>query len=347
MQLSRRNMMVGSTAFAMAACKASAIDSAATRTPLEGALIERDSPRLDDVIDSAASISLLADGFSWSEGPMWDHRRARLLFCDIPNNRIHSWTGTTGLETFLEPAGASHGDVDPFAAPGTNGLFYENTSDSMLICNQDGRSIDRMHLESGDRTALVQRYEGNKFNSPNDVIRASNGTIYFTDPPYGLHDGAASQGRELDRQGVYALASDGTLTQVVRDMTLPNGVALSPDESVLYVSQSDPDAAILRRFTIEPDGSLAGGETWIDVTSEVGEANPGLPDGMAVDKNGNVWATGPGGVIILSPEGERLGRIFTGKATANCAFGEDGSTLYMTANDTLLSVPTKATGVFF
>jgi len=323
------------------------MNSAADVTPLEGGQIESFGAGLSSEIDTSAQISLLADGFLWTEGPVWDFRRARLLFSDIPNNRIMSWNASTGLETFLKPAGDDHGETDPFAAPGTNGLYYEKSADRLLICNQNARSVDRLNLESGERTLLAQRFEGAKLNSPNDVVRASNGTIYFTDPPYGLTDGETSQGREITERGVYALSPGGDLRMVVSDMTFPNGLALSPDESVMYVSQSDPEAAILRRYTVNSDGSLSGGEVWLDVTSEISEANPGYPDGMAIDTNGNVWTTGPGGVFIVSPEGEILGRIHTGKATANCAFGDNGTTLYMTATDSLLSVPTLATGVYF
>ena len=310
-------------------------------------MIESFSPRFAALVAPDAPISLLGEGFRWSEGPVWDFRRNRLLFCDIPNDRMMSWNATTGLETYLQPAGSYHGEADAYSSPGTNGLYYRKASDSLLVCNQNARSIDRLDLSTGERTMLVNRYQGAKLNSPNDVVERADGTIYFTDPPYGLVGVGESEGIELDHRGVYALAPDGTLTLLVDDMTFPNGLAFSPDESVLYVSQSDPAAATVRRFTVNPDGTLSGGEIWADFTSNVGSALPGLPDGMAVDANGNVWTTAPGGVTVLSPAGEILGRINTGKPTANCAFGADGTTLFMTANDTLLSVPTRAKGIYF
>lgn len=347
MQFSRRSVLGCGSLVALAACQRGGAENPAASTPLAGGSIERFSDALYTVIAPDAEISLLAEGFLWSEGPVWDFRRGRLLFCDIPNDRMISWNATTGLETFLSPAGADHGEEDVFSSPGTNGLYYEKASDSLLVCNQNARSLDRLDLASGERTKLVDRYQGAKLNSPNDVVRSANGTIYFTDPPYGLVDWDTSPGIELDHRGVYSLAPDGRLSLLVDDMTLPNGLAFSPDESILYVSQSDPEAAILRRFSVNADGTLSGGETWLDLTAEVSEALPGLPDGMAVDTSGNVWATGPGGVLVISPTSELLGRINTGRATANCAFGEDGSTLFMTANDTLLSVPTLASGVYF
>ncbi|WP_432199866.1 SMP-30/gluconolactonase/LRE family protein [Erythrobacter sp. W53] len=309
--------------------------------------IERFSNALDSLIDADELIVQLADGFKWTEGPAWDARRGRLLFSDIPNNRIHSWNDTAGLGVLLDPAGNPHGEDDLHAAPGTNGLFYESASDSILICNQDARSVDRYALESGEREAIAIRFQGKKYNSPNDVIRSADGSIWFTDPPYGLKDGDGSAGRELDVKCVYRLSADGKLDQLIADMTFPNGLALSPDEKHLYVSQSDPEAPVLRRFTIKDDGSVSGGEVWLDTKSELNEDNPGLPDGMALDTDGNVWATGPGGVWVTAPDGEALGRIHTGKATANCAFGDDGSTLYMTATDKLLRVKTRAKGIFF
>lgn len=344
--LNRRHFLASASTAFLLACNRTGNTMTDTTFETLG-LIERRSPELDMLIDTDAPIEVLAEGFKWTEGPTWDARRGRLIFSDIPNNRIHTWTEAEGLGVLIDPAGDPHGDVDQYAAPGTNGLFYEPGSDSILICNQDSRSVDRLALENGERQKIVANYRGDKFNSPNDVIRSSDGAVWFTDPPYGLKEGDTSAGRELDVKGVYRLSTDGALDQLITDMTFPNGLALSPDEKHLYVSQSDPDAAVLRRFAVAPDGSLSGGEVWLDTSDELNDDNPGLPDGMALDTRGYLWATGPAGVWITAPSGEVLGRIYTGKATANCAFGDDGSTLYMTATDTLLRVRTKVTGVFF
>lgn len=306
--------------------------------------IERYSPKLDELLDIDTPIEQLAEGFKWTEGPAWDSARERLLFSDIPNNRIHSWDSESGLGVAIEPAGASHGPIDIHAAPGTNGLFYQPGQDALLVCNQDGRSVDQISLADGQRRVLAGRFEGKKFNSPNDVIQASDGTVYFTDPPYGLKDGNASAGREMKTKGVYSVSPEGRTKLLINDMTFPNGLALSPDERHLFVSQSDPGAAFIRRFSLLQDGILAEGEVWLDTTADVSPDNPGLPDGMAFDHLGNLFATGPGGVIVLAPDGEALGLIRTGKATANCAFGEDGSTLFMTATNTLLRIRTKTRG---
>lgn len=342
----RRMMLAGSSATILLGCNRETQIMEKMQFDTIGR-IERFSPGLDDLLEVEAPVELLADGFKWTEGPTWDLRRGRLLFSDIPNNRIHSWNEAEGLGTLLDPGGNPHGEDDEHAAPGTNGLFYDSGSDTILICNQDARSVDRYDLASAERTRLVRKFEGKKFNSPNDVIQARDGSVWFTDPPYGLKEGNSSKGREMKVKGVYRLHPDGALTRLVDDMNFPNGLALSPDEKWLYVSQSDPDAPVLRRFSVDDDGTLSGGEVWLDTKDELSDANPGLPDGMAIDTEGNVWATGPGGVWVTAPTGEVLGRIHTGKATANCAFGEEGSTLFMTATDTLLRVRTKAKGVFF
>ncbi len=347
MQLTRRNILAAGTGLILVACKGQASSDTAPGSIYDAGRIELWDGQLETLLDPGATLYKLGDGFAWSEGPVWDKRRGRLLFSDIPNNRMMSWNAISGLETFLEPAGRGHGEPDPHASPGTNGLYYEEATDSLLICNQDGRSIDRLNLESGERTRVVHKYKGRKFNSPNDIVRANNGTTYFTDPIYGLIDGGESAGIELGHRGVYSFAPDGSLSLLVDDMTLPNGIALSPDENTLYVTQSDPESAIIRRFALNADGSVRDGEIWVDLNDQLAEENPGLPDGMAVDQQGNVWATGPGGVFVIAPDGTLLGRIRTGNATANCAFGEDGSTLFITANDTLLRIETRSSGLWF
>lgn len=306
--------------------------------------IESFDPAFDSLVAPDAEVSLLADGFAWSEGPAWDTRRERLLFSDIPNNRVHSWRAETGLETFLDPAGRPPTDVDPQTVPGTNGIIYLADEDSLLICNQDARSIDRIDLSSGARREIISTYKGKPLNSPNDLVLSSRGDLYFTDPPYGLKGVQESPGRVQPHNGVYRLTPDGELLLVDGTMTLPNGAILSPDERTLYIAQSDPDAPLIFRFDVRADGSTGDARVFWDFSDMMGEAHPGLPDGMAVDTSGNLYATGPGGVTVISPEGKRLGRIHTGRATANCAFGEDGRTLFMTSHQTLLSIRTRATG---
>ena len=201
-------------------------------------------------------------------------------------------------------------------------------------------------LEGGGKQTLVDSYEGKRLNSPNDACYKSNGDLYFTDPPYGLPERYEDPRRELDFCGVYRLSKSGEVTLLTDEMTRPNGIAFSPDEKTLYVAQSDPAAAIWKAFPVKADGTLGEGRLFYDATSAVGKL-PGLPDGLKVDKKGNLFATGPGGVYVFSPEGTLLGRISTGEKTANCGWGGDGSVLYLTADMYLCRIQTKTKGAGF
>lgn len=315
------------------------------RTPLrrdkhEAGRLEVYDQRFLNLVDANMPIHLLADGFIWTEGPAWDTLRKVLYFSDIPNNRIHSWDAQKGLQTFLDPAGRPGPYLDIHSSPGTNGILYLPEDDALLICNQDARSVDKLGLTTMNREPLARKYMGQRLNSPNDMVRHSNGIIFFTDPPYGLREGNESAGKTLNHNGVYRLSLDGSLDLISDEMTYPNGIGLSHHEKTLFVSQSDPAAPVMRAFNLEQKTN----RIFHDFSDLVAPDSPGLPDGMAADKDGNIFVTGPGGVIVLAPDGTRLGRIYTGLATANCAFGEDGKTLFMTATDKLLSIQTKTVG---
>ncbi len=345
--ISRRGFLASTAAAAiLTGCQSIPAATLAPVQPYPQGRIDRFDPRLDAIISPDAEISLLAEGFLWTEGPAWDPKRDHLYFSDIPNNRIHTWSPETGLGTFLDPAGRPTSPVDPHSAPGTNGIWY-NSDDTLLICNQDARSVDHYDLKTGERKAIANSFGGKKLNSPNDIAPSKSGAIYFTDPPYGLKEVDTSPGKEQDHNAVYVVQPDGAVSRITDATTFPNGVALSQDERTLYVSQSDPEAALVRKIALTEDGDVTSDEVWLDVTDMVGDEAPGLPDGMVLDEDGIVFVTGPGGVLIVSPEGELLGRIFTGRATANCTFGKDGSTLFMTAHDTLLSIPTKTKGLLW
>lgn len=296
--------------------------------------------RFHDLVDSKAELQVIGTGFGWTEGPAWDFKRDCLYFTDILGNKIHRWDAENSVTVYLGPAGDDHGTDGSVATPGTNGNWY-NTDDTMLICNQNARSVDRVNIGTGERVMLAREFEGSVFNSPNDVVQAADGKIYFTDPPYGLKEGFTSSAREMDFQGVYCLHSDGKLELISKEMIAPNGLALTPDEKYLYVSQSDQDLPIIRRFKREEDGSLTDEGNWVNLSQFADEDHPGLPDGMALDEDGNIFATSAGGVTVISPEGDLLGRIVTGKATSNCCFGEDGSTLFITSHDLVLKIKTK------
>ncbi|MES2571424.1 MAG: SMP-30/gluconolactonase/LRE family protein, partial [Verrucomicrobiota bacterium] len=189
------------------------------------------------------------------------------------------------------------------------------------------------------------RFEGKQFNSPNDLVLTRNGDIYFTDPPYGLDKGNNSPLKELPFNGVYRLTRNGTVSAVIKDLTFPNGIGLSPDEKTLYVAISDSADPRIMAYELQPDGTATSGRVFFDAKPLVSPERKGMPDGLKVDRGGNVFATGPGGVVIISPEGKHLGTILTGQPTGNCAWGDDGSTLYITANMFLCRVKTSTKGI--
>ncbi len=305
--------------------------------------IERLDPAFDKLVAPGVKIDVLADGFEWSEGPVWSNvDGGYLLFSDIPRNRIVEWSPQNGISIFLERSGYTGKKPFTGSEPGSNGLIYDAQGRLVMCCHGD-RMIKRLE-PNGTRTVLASDYNGKRLNSPNDLVFHSKGALYFTDPPYGLPQRYDDPARELDWCGVYRLNGAGKLTLLTKEMTRPNGIALSPDEKTLYVAQSDPAAAIWKAFPVKADGTLGASRLVHDATKWVGN-RPGLPDGMAIDAQGNLWATGPGGVYIMTPAGKLLGRISTGQRTANCAFGgQDGSTLYITADMFLCKVETLTHG---
>jgi gluconolactonase len=314
----------------------------AQNTPVVPTLgqVVRLSPKLDPLIPKDARIEVLGSGFAWSEGPLWIKDGGYLLFSDIPRNSVMKWKQGEGVSLFMKPAGYT-GVVDYGREPGSNGLTLDPQG-RVVFCEHGDRRVSRLEKDGGKRT-IVDNYQGKRLNSPNDAVYKSNGDLYFTDPPYGLPKQADDPRRELDFFGVYRYSRDGQLTLLTREMTRPNGLAFSPDEKTLYVAQSDPKRAIWMAFPVNADGTLGSGRVFYDATSSV-QKLPGLPDGLKVDARGNVFATGPGGVYVFSPEGELLGRIDTGQRTANCAWGEDGTVLYMTADSYICRIRTTTKG---
>lgn len=305
--------------------------------------IERVDPAFDKIVPEEAEIEVLGGLFDWSEGPVWVKKEGYLLFSDIPPNKIMKWAPGKGVTLFAQ--GIGYSGQNPFTGeePGTNGLTLDSQGRLVMCCHGD-RCIKRMTLPDGKPEVLADKYDGKRFNSPNDLVYHSSGDLYFTDPPYGLPKRENDPARELDWFGVYRLGKDGKLTLLTKEMTRPNGIGFSPDEKTLYVAQSDPAAAIWKAFPVKDDGTLGEGKVFFDATKWVKD-RPGLPDGLAVDKEGRVWATGPGGVYCFSPEGKVLGRLNTGVPTANCKFGNDGSTLYITADMYLAKVKTNTKGL--
>ncbi len=307
--------------------------------------IERIDPSLDALIAPDAPIEVIGSGFAWSEGPVWRRHGAYLLFSDIPNNTIYRWKEGEGLSVFLRPSGYA-GD-DPFGRELGSNAATLDPQGRLVIADQGNRRVVRLNEQGFTKTVLADRYDGKRLNSPNDLVYRSNGDLYFTDPPYGLTGLNASPAKELKVNGVYRLDARGRLTQVISDLTFPNGVAFSPDERTLYIQVSDPENAVWMAYDVMADGSVAHGRVFFDANALVRAGRKGLPDGMKVDRRGNIFGGGPGGVLVLSPEGRHLGTIVTGQVTSNCAFGDDGSTLYMTADHFVMRVRLRTTGAMF
>jgi len=307
--------------------------------------IERLDPRFDRLVPRDAVLEKLAEGFAWSEGPVWlgppQRGRGHLLFSDIPNNVVFQWKEGEGLSVFLKPSGYT-GTKPRGGEVGSNGLTLD-AAGRLVLCQHGDRRIVRRETD-GRWTTLVGGYEGKRLNSPNDLVFKSNGDLYFTDPPYGLPKGADDPTRELDFYGVYRVsAADGKVTLLIRDLTRPNGIAFSPDEKILYISQSDPQKAVWMAFPVKKDGTLGAGRLFYDATRWTGTLL-GLPDGMKIDRAGNLFAAGPGGINVFLPDGTLLGRINPGVPTANCAFGDDGSVLYVTAHQYLCRIKLHTKG---
>jgi len=307
--------------------------------------IERVDPRFDQLIPRGAALEVLADGYKWVEGPVWDRKASRVLFSDIPSNSVFEWTEAGGAKLFLKPSGYL-GEA-PFTGrePGSNGLTFDKEG-RLVLCQHGERRVARREAD-GRFTALADRYQGKRFNSPNDLVFSSKGDLYFTDPAYGLPKTFDDPARELSWAGVYRLSPDGQLSLLVQDLKAPNGIALSPDEKTLYVAQSYAERAVVMAYDLRPEGTVANGRVFFDMTPWMKTKGPGLPDGIKVDRAGNLLSTGPGGVHVFTAKGEHLGSLITGVSTANLAFGGDGSVLYVTANTALCRIRTGTKGLGF
>jgi gluconolactonase len=303
-------------------------------------------PAFNKLVPASARVEKLGDGHKWVEGPLWNRKEGYALFSDTINNTIFKWQDGKGESVFMQPSGYTGKEPFTGSEPGSNGLTYDSQG-RLVACDHGNRRVWRLEADGKTKTTLADKYDGKRLNSPNDLVFKSNGDLYFTDPIYGLPKGAEDPGRELDFCGVYRLSGDGKVTLLTKELTRPNGIAFSPDEKKLYVASSDPDKAIWMVYDIQPDGTIASGKVFFDATAWAKENRPGLPDGMKVDKAGNLFATGPGGVHVFSPEGKHLGTIDTGVPTSNVAWGGDGSTLYITANTALLRVKLNTKGPGF
>ena len=329
-------------------CVASVACIAAPAAPIriEEATIDRWDPAMDAIVPKDWKIEKLAEGFGWAEGPIWVKSGGYLLFTDVPGNKMWKWSEKGGLEKFLDPSGAANPDMSVWREAGANGLAILDKK-SILLADTGNRGIQKLDLKSKKKTPVAMSFEGKKFASPNDVTRMKSGVIFFTDPPYGFKKFDDAPQIEIKFNGVYRMGKDGKVTAIEKELYRPNGVALSPDERTLYVSQSEPTKAIINAYSLDADGHVTGKKLFHDATDLVGANSPGLPDGLTVASDGTIFTSAPGGILVLSKEGKRLGRINDGKPTANCKFGDDGKTLYLTSKDMLARIRLNVTGVGF
>ena len=292
---------------------------------------------LDGLVASDAVVEKLSEGFQFIEGPVWigGAEDGSLLFSDIPADRVYEWSEREGSSVFLDPVFLP--ELETNGQGGSNGLTVDSEG-RVVLCEHGNRRVARIEPD-GTRITLADRYDGMRLNSPNDIVYHSSGAAFFTDPPYGL---AGPEAAELDWNGIYRLDADGAVTLLADGQSRPNGIGLSPDEQTLYVANSDQEARIWMAYPVNEDLSLGEGSVLLDLTDS---EDAGVPDGFAVDTMGNLWASGPGGIAVISPEGELLGTVRPDEQPANAAFGNDGRTLYMTARTGLYRVRTEVTGL--
>ncbi len=329
-------------AFSLTASAADSIRSFTVPYDTVGS-IERLDPALDKLVAPDAKLEKLAEGFNWSEGPVWLPGEAVLLFSDVPENTVYRWSRDTGISVFLKPSGFT-GEKYEGREPGSNGLTLDRQGQLVLAQHGD-RRIARLQADAKTFETVADRFDGKRFNSPNDLCFDRAGRVFFTDPPYGLPTNAES---ETGFNGVYSALPGGQVVLLTKELERPNGIALSPDERTLYIANSHGPRPIIYALDLQAraDGGLdaVNGRVFFDTTRLMASDRPGVPDGLRVDRDGNLWATGPGGVLIIDARGRHLGTLLTGQATANCTFGEDGSTLFITADSQLLRVRTKTKG---
>jgi gluconolactonase len=305
--------------------------------------VERLDAALDALIPPDAQLEKLVGGLEWAEGPVWVPKSKSLLFSDVPRNVIFQWREGVGTRDFLYPSGYT-GSIVRGGALGSNGLALDEHG-RLVLCQHGDRRIARLNPD-GSFTTLARLWKYRRFNSPNDLVFDAQGNLYFTDPPYGLEKGNDDPAKELVFSGLFLLRPNGEVVLLTDKLSYPNGVDLSPDEKTLYVSVSDPKAPRIMAYDLKEDGTLGEGRVFFDA-APLSKTRKGLTDGFKVDAQGNLFASGPGGLLVLSPEGQHLGTLQIGELVSNCAWGEDGSTLYITADMYLCRIQTSTIGRTF
>ena len=304
-----------------------------------GSVIRLD-PEIDRIVPPGALPEILAEGFDWSEGPLWLPDQEALIFSDIPQNSIFRWDEKEGLQLYLKPSGYT-GSIPRGGESGSNGLLLDPQG-RLVLCQHGDRRMARMEspldYPSPDFLTLADRWEGKRFNSPNDAAFRKDGTLYFTDPAYGMEFGYRDERREMDYTGVFMLRPDGEVSLITDQFSAPNGIGLSPDETQMYVANSGgATGSVWMEFDISEDGTPVNQRIFYDARPAADTLRGG-PDGLVVRSDGIIFATGPGGVWILKPEGKHLGIIRTGQATSNCTLDAEEKYLYMTADMYLMRI---------
>ena len=304
--------------------------------------IERVDPEIDTIVSANPKLWKLAEGFRFTEGPVWVRDGQYLLFSDPNSNVIYKYSDEAGLTVYRANSGYDAADIGEYGQPGSNGLTLD--SQGRLTINEHGRHRVSRLEHDGSVTVLASNYQGKRLNSPNDLVYRSDGSVYFTDPPFGLPKFGADPRKELPFAGVFRRQPNGKLTLLTQEFTGPNGIAFSPDEKTLYVGNWDPKAKIVKRYAVRRDGSIAHGSVFVDLT----QAIPGdeALDGIKVDKAGHVYLSAPGGVWIFDATGKHLGTITAPSPVHNFAWGgADGKTLYLCARSNLYRIPLLIEGV--
>ncbi|MFN8573000.1 MAG: SMP-30/gluconolactonase/LRE family protein [Gemmatimonadaceae bacterium] len=305
-----------------------------------GGEVKRLDPAVDAIVPPGATVERIASGFLFTEGPIW-HPDGYLLFSDPNANTIYRWTTDGQVSVYRTKSGYAGVDIGEYGQPGSNGLTLD--PDGRLTIDEHGRRRVVRQEKNGVITLLADRYDGRRFNSPNDLVYKSDGSLYLTDPPFGLPKVFDDPRKELPFSGVYRV-SNGQVQLLSKDLTGPNGLAFSPDERFLYVDNWDVNRKVIMKYPVQADGTLGAGAVFVDATT----SDPGEQawDGLKVDRDGNVYAAGPGGVWILSPDGKHLGTISAPETPANFAWGdEDGRTLYMTARTSVYRIRLNIPGI--
>lgn len=308
-----------------------------------GSIIQYDEA-LSAVIDTSTRAEIIAEGYEWSEGPLWIEKHNMLLFSDVPMNTVYKWTDTKGAEVYLQPSGYTGVIPSKCKEPGSNGLTLDNEG-NLVLCQHGDRQMGKMDAPldkpAAKYSTLAGKYNGKRFSSPNDCVYNRAGELFFTDPPYGLFtQDDTDSAKEIKYNGVYKVKKDGTVVLLVDSITRPNGLAFLPGEKQLIIACSDPDKPNWYIFDVNGD-TLSNGKLFYSAVEERKTMKRGLPDGFKINKQGIVFATGPGGVYIFNSSGKKLGLIHLEEAASNCALSADEKTLYVTNDMYVLRIQLK------